>query len=78
MENNTVKTFKINISIILKICSKQKTDMPLHLMNMGFCMLDEKFRVTNHFDKDNGLESNFVTYAFSDNDSIYIGTKKKE
>ncbi len=27
---------KINISIILKICSKQKTDMLLHLMNMGF------------------------------------------
>ena len=42
---------------------KTKTDMPLHLMNIGL-FARWKFRVTNHFDKDNGLESNLLHMHF--------------
>lgn len=42
----------------------------------GTTILDEDFRVVTHLDKKNGLESNYSTYAFSDNDTIYVGTKK--
>ena len=42
----------------------------------GAIILDKKFQPVAHLNKNNGLESNFVTCAFSDNDTIYIGTKK--
>ena len=76
MENNTVKTFENKYFNNIENMFKTKNGYAITSYEHGICLLDEKFRVTNHFDKDNGLESNFVTYAFSDNDSIYIGTKK--
>ena len=42
----------------------------------GAIILDKKFQPVAHLNKNNGLESNFVSCAFSDNDTIYIGTKK--
>lgn len=42
----------------------------------GASLLNNNFEVINYLNKDNGLESNFVTYSYGDSDSTYIGTKK--
>lgn len=41
----------------------------------GISILNDDFQFITHFDKNKGLESNYVTSAFSDNDTLYIGTK---
>lgn len=42
----------------------------------GISLLDKNFNFLQHIDKKDGLNSNFATYTFSDNDTIYVGTKK--
>ncbi|WDT67511.1 sensor histidine kinase [Cloacibacterium sp. TD35] len=42
----------------------------------GISLLDENFKFLNHITRKNGLHSNFITTAFSDNDTTYIGARK--
>lgn len=55
---------------------KLKKGYALLSYEYGASIIDDNFKFISHFNKKNGLESNYSTYAFSDNDTIYIGTKK--
>lgn len=42
----------------------------------GVSIIDEDFNLKQHFNKNNGLQSNYVTSIFADKDTLYVGTKK--
>lgn len=76
LENNTLR--RINNKPFNSIENLYKIDNGYALISYesGVSILDEDFKLKNHFNKNNGLISNYATCVFSDRDSLFIGTKK--
>lgn len=76
LENNKLKTYLNKYFNNIENMFESPKGYIITSYEYGACLLDKNFKVLNYLNKEKGLESNFVTYAYNDADSTYIGTKK--
>ena len=76
LDKNNLKNYRNQYFNNIENMFETKDGFAITSYEDGVSFLDKNFRVLNHFDKNRGLESNYATVAFQDNDTIYVGTKK--
>ena len=76
LEKNNLINYRNQYFNNIENIFKTKNGFAITSYEDGVCLLDSNFNVIKHFDKRNGLESNYATAVYYDNDSIFIGTKK--
>lgn len=76
LDKNKLKNYRNQYFNNIENMFKTKDGFAITSYEDGVCFLDNNFKVIQHFDKNTGLESNYATAVYYDNDSIFIGTKK--
>lgn len=75
VEKNSLINFKNKPFNNIENLYKIKNGFAVTSYEDGLTILDEHLNYKAHFNKKNRLLSNFVTSVFSDNDTIFVGTK---
>ncbi len=76
LENNKLKTYLNKYFNNIENMFESPNGYIITSYKYGACLLDKNFKVLNYLNKEKGLKSNFVNYAYNDADSTYISTKR--